>query len=52
MLIDVEGDPAAIDKFLEWSARGPSNARVNAVTQTTASAAGYVDFTIQRSEQD
>ena len=51
VLIDVEGDPAAVETFLAWCAEGPPKARVDSVETTTADPAGYEEFTILRSEQ-
>ena len=50
VLIDVEGDPAAVDAFLGWCAEGPPGARVATVATTVADPAGYEEFTILRSE--
>src|SRR5215204_202916 len=50
VLIDVEGDPAAVDDFLAWCAKGPSGARVATVETTVADPAGYEEFTILRPE--
>jgi acylphosphatase len=51
VLIEVEGDPAAIDAFLAWCAEGPSGARVATVDTTVADPVGYEAFTILRSER-
>jgi acylphosphatase len=51
VLIDVEGDPAAVDAFLAWCAKGPPGARVATVETTVADPAGYEEFTILRSER-
>ena len=51
VLIDVEGDPAAVDAFLRWCAEGPPGARVAAVETTFADPVGYEEFTILRSER-
>ena len=51
VLIDVEGDPAAVDAFLAWCAKGPPGARVATAETTVADPAGYAEFTIRRSEQ-
>jgi acylphosphatase len=51
VLIDVEGDPAAVDAFLEWCAAGPPGARVARVETTVAEPVGYEEFTILRSER-
>ena len=48
VLLDVEGDPAAIHAFLDWCAEGPPAARVLAVEQTPADPMGYREFTIIR----
>ena len=50
VLIDVEGNPAAVDAFLAWCAAGPPGARVATVETTVAEPAGYEEFTILRSE--
>jgi acylphosphatase len=51
VLIDVEGDPAAVDAFLAWCAEGPPGARVASVETTVADPFGYEEFTILRSER-
>ena len=51
VVIDVEGDPAAIETFLAWCAGGPPRARVDSVETTAADPAGYEEFTILRSER-
>jgi acylphosphatase len=51
VLIDVEGDPAAVDAFLTWCAEGPPGARVATVATTVTDPAGYEEFTILRSER-
>ena len=51
VLIEVEGDPLAVDAFLTWCAEGPSGARVARVETTLAEPAGYEEFTILRSER-
>jgi acylphosphatase len=51
VLIDVEGDPAAVDAFLAWCAVGPPGARVATVETTVAEPADYEEFTILRSER-
>jgi acylphosphatase len=51
VLIEVEGDAAAVDAFLAWCAEGPPGARVARVETTVADPAGYVEFTILRSER-
>jgi acylphosphatase len=48
VLIDVEGEPPALDAFLAWCTEGPSGARVAAVERTSAEPVGYEDFTIRR----
>jgi acylphosphatase len=49
--IEVEGDPAAVDDFLDWCVEGPPGARVATVETTVADPAGYEEFTILRSER-
>ena len=49
VLIDVEGDPAAVDAFLTWCAEGPPSARVATVETTVADPVGYKEFTMLRS---
>jgi acylphosphatase len=49
VLVDVEGDPAAVDAFLAWCAEGPPNAQVATVETTVADPVGYEEFTILRS---
>ena len=49
VLIDVEGDPTAVDAFLAWCAEGPLGARVATVETTVADPVGYEEFTILRS---
>jgi acylphosphatase len=51
VLIDVEGDPAAVDAFLAWCAEGPPGARVTTVETSVADPGGYTEFTIRRSER-
>jgi acylphosphatase len=51
VLIDVEGDPGALDAFLRWCAEGPPGARVAAVETTVADPVGYEEFAILRSER-
>jgi acylphosphatase len=51
VLIDVEGDPAAVDAFLTWCTEGPPGAQVAAVETTVADPVGYEEFTILRSER-
>jgi acylphosphatase len=51
VLIDVEGDPAAVDAFLRWCAEGPPGARVATVETTVADPVGHEEFTILRSER-
>jgi acylphosphatase len=51
VLIEVEGDPAAVDAFVTWCAEGPPGARVVTVETTVADPAGYEEFTILRSER-
>jgi acylphosphatase len=51
VLIDVEGDPAAVDAFLRWCAEGPPGARVATVETTVADPVGYEEFAILRSER-
>ncbi len=51
VLIDVEGDSAAVDAFLRWCAEGPPGAHVAAVETTVADPVGYAEFTILRSER-
>lgn len=51
VLIDIEGDPAAVETFLAWCAEGPPRARVTSVETTVADPAGYQEFTILRSER-
>jgi acylphosphatase len=46
VLIDVEGDPAAIEVFLAWCAAGPPAARVAAVERRAAAPTGAHGFTI------
>ncbi len=51
VLIDVEGNPMAVDAFLAWCAEGPPSARVATVVSTVAQPVGYEEFTILRSER-
>ena len=51
VLIEVEGDPAAVEAFLAWCGEGPSGARVASIETTVADPAGYGEFTILRSER-
>jgi acylphosphatase len=50
VLIDVEGEPEAVEAFLAWCAQGPPQARVTGVETTAAAPAGYADFRIRRDE--
>ena len=49
VVIDVEGDVAAVEGLLAWCAEGPAGARVATVETTFADPVGYEAFTIQRS---
>jgi acylphosphatase len=51
VLIDVEGEPAAVDAFLAWCAKGPPQAKVASVETIAADPIGYQQFTIRRSER-
>jgi acylphosphatase len=51
VLIEVEGDPAAVDALLAWCAEGPPGARVATVETTVADPVGYAEFTILRTER-
>ena len=51
VLIDVEGEPAAVAAFLAWCAQGSPHARVTGVATTAAAPAGYAEFTIRRRER-
>ena len=51
VLIDVEGEPSAVDAFLAWCAKGPPDAQVAAVETTSADPIGYAEFMIQRSQR-
>ncbi len=48
VLIDVEGEPSAVDAFLAWCAEGPPAAKVATIETTRADPVGYEEFTIQR----
>lgn len=48
VLIDAEGDAAALVQFVDWCQQGPQMARVSGVSLTEESVAGYQDFTVQR----
>jgi acylphosphatase len=48
VLLDVEGDPAAVNAFIDWCAAGPPAAQVLAVDQMPADLVGYTEFTILR----
>jgi acylphosphatase len=50
VLVDIEGNPEAIDDFLAWCAQGPPHARVASVASAPAAPAGYAGFTIERTE--
>ena len=50
VLIEVEGDRAAVDAFLAWCVEGPPGARVATVETTVADPVGYEEFIILRSE--
>ena len=51
VLIDVEGNPSAVDAFLTWCGEGPPGAQVAAVETTVADPVGYEKFMILRSER-
>jgi acylphosphatase len=42
--IEVEGDPAALDRFLAWCHVGPPAARVDRVDSAPGDLVGFVDF--------
>jgi acylphosphatase len=42
--IEVEGEPAAIDRFLAWSKVGPPAARVERVETKAGELVGYTGF--------
>src|SRR3954471_12421075 len=44
VLIDVEGEPAAVQSFLAWCAQGPPAAMVNSIETTSATPVGHRDF--------
>jgi acylphosphatase len=46
VLIDAEGDSAALEAFLDWCRCGPPLARVDRVEETPIPPVGYQDFTI------
>jgi acylphosphatase len=47
VLIDAEGEPAALATFLEWCSLGPPAARVDEIERTSHAPAGYERFTIR-----
>jgi acylphosphatase len=51
VLVDIEGETAAVDAFLRWCAEGPPGARVATVETTVADPIGYQEFTILRSDR-
>jgi acylphosphatase len=51
VLVDVEGDPEAVEAFLTWCAKGPPGARVATIETSVAEPVGYEEFTILRSER-
>jgi acylphosphatase len=51
VVIEVEGDPAAVEAFLDWCAIGPPAARVDAVETRPAAPIGFEEFRILRPEQ-
>jgi acylphosphatase len=44
VLIDVEGEPAAVQTFLDWCSAGPPGARVDAIETAPAAPAGHEGF--------
>ena len=44
VLIDVEGKPAALQRFLAWCADGPSAARVDSIETSSAPLVGHEGF--------
>ena len=44
VLIDVEGEPAAVEQFLRWCAEGPSAARVDTMETESAPPVGHEGF--------
>jgi acylphosphatase len=44
VLIDVEGEPAAVQAFLDWCARGPTAATVCSIETNPAPPAGHEGF--------
>jgi acylphosphatase len=46
VLIDAEGDPAALEAFLDWCRRGPPLSRVDRVEETPALPVGYQEFRV------
>jgi acylphosphatase len=43
--IEVEGDPAAVDRFLAWCRHGPPGARVDRLDVEEGEPRGYAAFT-------
>jgi acylphosphatase len=46
VLVDVEGEPAALAAFLDWCSQGPAAARVDEIERTSHAPVGYQGFTI------
>jgi acylphosphatase len=46
VLLEVEGDEAAVEAFLAWAAEGPPRARVDEVTVEPAEPTGETGFTV------
>ena len=48
VLIHAEGEPEALQKFLDWCHQGPPQAKVDEVTTEEKSVKGFPDFSIRR----
>jgi len=46
VLIEIEGDEAAVEEFKQWCKEGPLHAEVERVTESTAPVRGYHSFEI------
>jgi acylphosphatase len=46
VVLEAEGEPAAVEAFLAWAAEGPPRARVDAVTVEAIEPTGETGFTV------
>ena len=48
VLIEAEGDEAALERFVAWCRHGPPGARVERVEVAQGEPRGHADFTVRR----